>query len=70
MIDFNKKISNSNKFYSYIIPVSLQDACCQNWRFAGIYKITNKINGKCYVGQAVPQADICFPLKKKTYMIE
>ena len=53
MIDFNKKISNSNKFYSYIIPVSLQDACCQNWRFAGIYKITNKINGKCYVGQAV-----------------
>lgn len=53
MVDFNKKIVNSNKFSSYIIPVSLEDAHNEEWRFTGIYKITNKISGKCYIGQAV-----------------
>lgn len=53
MVDFNKKIINSDKFNSYIIPVSLIEIYEQKWRFSGIYKITNKVNGKCYIGQAV-----------------
>lgn len=53
MVDFNKKIVNSNKFNSYIIPIDLKNIYEYNWRFSGIYKITNKISGKCYIGQAV-----------------
>lgn len=53
MVDFSKKIKNSNKFSSYIIPIPIQDIYNQEWRFAGIYKITNKISGKCYIGQAI-----------------
>lgn len=53
MINFTQKIKNSDKFNSYIIPVPLEEIRNQNWRFSGIYKITNKISGKCYIGQAV-----------------
>ena len=38
---------------SYITPISLIDANKTDWKFAGIYKITNIINGKCYIGQAL-----------------
>lgn len=38
---------------SYIIPVTLTEVNKTDWKFAGIYKITNTITGKCYVGQAV-----------------
>lgn len=53
MIDFTKKIKNSDKFSSYFIPIQLNDIQKHNWRFSGIYKITNKISGKCYIGQAI-----------------
>ena len=42
---------------SYIIPVPLTEVNKTNWRFAGIYKITNTINGKCYIGQAIDVRD-------------
>ena len=38
---------------SYIIPVNLTEVRQVDWRFAGIYKITNVITGKCYIGQAI-----------------
>lgn len=38
---------------SYIMPVSLTEVNKTDWKFSGIYKITNKISGKCYIGQAV-----------------
>ena len=38
---------------SYIIPVKLTEASATDWAYTGIYKITNIISGKCYVGQAV-----------------
>lgn len=38
---------------SYIYPVKLTDVSNTDWKFAGIYKITNTINGKCYIGQAI-----------------
>lgn len=38
---------------SYMIPVNLAEASSTNWSYTGIYKITNKISGKCYIGQAV-----------------
>lgn len=42
-----------NKFSSYILgrPLTTVEEC--DWRWCGIYKITNKISGKSYVGQAV-----------------
>lgn len=53
MVDFNKKIINSNKLENYIIPINLNNYDTVDWRFTGIYKITNKINGKVYIGQAL-----------------
>lgn len=56
MVDFNKKIFNTDKLtisISYSAPVNLTDVASTNWMFAGIYKITNNISGKCYIGQAV-----------------
>lgn len=47
MVDFTKKIQ------SYIVPINLIDYQSSSWRCTGIYKITNKISGKCYIGQAV-----------------
>ena len=47
MVDFTKKIQ------SYIVPINLVDYAHCNWRCTGIYKITNKISGKCYIGQAL-----------------
>lgn len=47
MVDFTKKIN------SYIVPVDLENYADRSWRCTGIYKITNKVNGKCYVGQAI-----------------
>lgn len=38
---------------SYMIPVDLAEASQTNWSYTGIYKITNKISGKCYIGQAM-----------------
>lgn len=38
---------------SYIIPVTLTEVNKTDWKFAGVYKITNTITGKCYIGQAV-----------------
>ena len=38
---------------SYMTPINLSEVSSTDWTFAGIYKITNTINGKCYVGQAV-----------------
>lgn len=38
---------------SYMIPVDLAEASQTNWSYTGIYKITNKISGKCYIGQAI-----------------
>lgn len=38
---------------SYMIPVKLTEASSTNWAYTGVYKITNTISGKCYVGQAV-----------------
>ena len=38
---------------SYMIPVNLREVQSTDWSVAGIYKITNTINGKCYVGQAI-----------------
>lgn len=38
---------------SYSIPVDLTDSQQTNWTYTGIYKITNKISGKCYIGQAI-----------------
>ena len=38
---------------SYMIPVSLAEASSTDWSYTGIYKITNIISGKCYIGQAV-----------------
>lgn len=38
---------------SYMIPVNLHEVQSTDWSVAGIYKITNTINGKCYVGQAI-----------------
>ena len=42
---------------SYIIPVSLTEVNKTDWKFTGIYKITNTITGKCYVGQAIDIRD-------------
>ena len=42
---------------SYIIPVPLTEVNKTDWTFAGIYKITNTINGKCYIGQAIDVRD-------------
>ena len=38
---------------SYMIPVKLTEASSTDWAYTGIYKITNTISGKCYVGQAL-----------------
>lgn len=38
---------------SYIMPVPLSAVNGTDWKFTGIYKITNIITGKCYVGQAL-----------------
>ena len=38
---------------SYTIPMKLTEASSTDWSYTGIYKITNKISGKCYIGQAV-----------------
>lgn len=38
---------------SYLVPINLKDYNECAWRLCGIYKITNKISGKCYIGQAV-----------------
>lgn len=38
---------------SYMIPVNLTEAASTDWSYTGIYKITNTINGKCYIGQAI-----------------
>lgn len=38
---------------SYMIPVKLAEASSTDWSYTGIYKITNSITGKCYIGQAV-----------------
>lgn len=38
---------------SYIIPVNLTEVKQTDWKFAGIYKITNVVTGKCYIGQAI-----------------
>lgn len=38
---------------SYLTPVDLMDVNKTDWSYTGIYKITNKISGKCYIGQAV-----------------
>lgn len=38
---------------SYMVPVKLPSVSSTDWRFTGIYKITNTTNGKCYIGQAV-----------------
>lgn len=53
MVDFNKKIFNTDKptiSISYSAPVNLTDVATTNWMFTGIYKITNNISGKCYIG--------------------
>lgn len=42
---------------SYIIPVPLAEANKTDWKFSGIYKITNIITGKCYIGQALDIRD-------------
>ena len=36
-----------------MIPVNLAEASSTDWSYTGIYKITNRITGKCYIGQAV-----------------
>ena len=36
-----------------MIPVTLTEVNKTDWKFTGIYKITNTITGKCYIGQAV-----------------
>ena len=36
-----------------MIPVSLAEASSTDWSYTGIYKITNSISGRCYIGQAV-----------------
>jgi group I intron endonuclease len=36
-----------------MIPVKLTEASSTDWSYTGIYKITNSITGKCYIGQAV-----------------
>ena len=36
-----------------MIPVNLAEASSTDWSYTGIYKITNKISGKCYIGQAI-----------------
>lgn len=37
-----------------MLPISISDINNnKDWRFSGIYKITNKISGKCYIGQAI-----------------
>jgi len=36
-----------------MIPVGLAEASTTDWSWTGIYKITNVITGKCYIGQAV-----------------
>lgn len=36
-----------------MIPVTLTEVNKTDWKFTGIYKITNIITGKCYIGQAV-----------------
>lgn len=36
-----------------MIPVKLTEASSTDWAYTGIYKITNMISGKCYVGQAL-----------------
>lgn len=38
---------------SHMIPVKLTDVSATDWAYTGIYKITNTISGKCYIGQAV-----------------
>ena len=38
---------------SYIMPVPLSAVNKTDWKFTGIYKITNTITGKCYIGQAL-----------------
>ena len=38
---------------SYIMPVKLTEVNRTDWKFTGIYKITNVITGKCYIGQAI-----------------
>jgi group I intron endonuclease len=46
MIDFNKKVVNSDKF-----PLSNPEAIARG--NCGIYKIENQINGRVYIGQSV-----------------
>lgn len=36
-----------------MIPVGLAEASTTDWSWTGIYKITNIVTGKCYIGQAV-----------------
>ena len=36
-----------------MIPVGLAEASTTDWSWTGIYKITNVVTGKCYIGQAV-----------------
>lgn len=33
-----------------MIPVTLTEVNKTDWKFTGIYKITNTITGKCYIG--------------------
>lgn len=61
MIDFEKKIINSDKFRSSVVlvnscttlPFLLSDAINSNCNFSGIYKITCIKTNKSYIGQAI-----------------
>lgn len=48
MVDFEKRIINSDKF-----RFPLNDIEKYPKGISGIYKITNNINGKSYIGQSV-----------------
>lgn len=33
--------------------IPLKDVKSSEWNYSGIYKITNIVNGKCYIGQSI-----------------
>lgn len=60
---------------SYLVPINLKDYSECAWRLCGIYKITNKISGKCYIGQAVDirkrlQQHVASYIRKSTFSKE
>lgn len=53
MVDFQKKIRNSDKLISYLPSIPLDEVSIHHWGCCGIYQIKNKKNGKLYIGQAL-----------------